>query len=92
MDRAKRIRSERLRECQYREEYARSLEGKKVEGDGDDNFEHMWEQVKRAMVESAIEMSGSVRIGVGNPKCMMERCSKGCDYEKGGCLERGIGS
>ena len=29
-----------------------SLEGKEVEWDGDDNVEHMWEQVKLAMVRS----------------------------------------
>ena len=34
-----------------REGYSRSLEGKRVEGDGDNNVKHMWEQVKRAMVE-----------------------------------------
>ena len=42
-----------MREHQYRERYAMSLEGKGVEWDGDDNVEHMWEQIKRAMVESA---------------------------------------
>ena len=47
---ARRIRSEKLREHQYREGYARSLEGKEVEWDGGNNIEHMWEQVKRAMV------------------------------------------
>ena len=35
--RARRIRSEKLREHQYREGYARSLEGKGVQWDGDDN-------------------------------------------------------
>ena len=39
---ARRIRSKKLREDRYREEYARSLEGKRVEGDGDNNFEYMW--------------------------------------------------
>ena len=34
---ARRIRREKLREHQYRERYARSLEGKGVEYDGDDN-------------------------------------------------------
>ena len=44
---ARRIRSEKLREHQYREGYAKSLEGKRVEWDGDDNVDHMWgEQVK----------------------------------------------
>ena len=55
---ATRIRSEKRREQQYREGYPKSLEGK-----GDDNVEHMWEQVKRAMVESSRELCGSVRIG-----------------------------
>ena len=40
---ARRIRSEKLRENQYREGYARSLEGKRVEWDVDNNIEHMWE-------------------------------------------------
>ena len=48
----RRIRSKKLREYQYREGYARSLEGKRVKGDGN-NVPHMWEQVKQAMVESA---------------------------------------
>ena len=52
VDRATRIRSEKLKEHQYREEYARSLERKRVECDGEKkNVEHMWEQVKRAMVQ-----------------------------------------
>ena len=68
MDRARRIRSEKLREHQYREEYARSLEGKKVEWDGENNVEHMWEQVKWTMVESAREVCCSVQVGGGNPK------------------------
>ena len=56
---ARRIRSEG---------YARSLEGKGVEWDGDNNVEHMWEQVKRAMVESARKVCGSVRAGGKIPK------------------------
>ena len=40
---ARMIRSEKLREHQYREGYARSLEGKEVELDGENNGEHMWE-------------------------------------------------
>ena len=51
--RGRRIRSKKLREHQYREGYARSLEGKGIEWDGDDNVEHIWEQVKWAMVECA---------------------------------------
>ena len=60
---AKGIRSEKLREHHYREGYDRSLEGKGVEWEGDNNVEYMWEQVKRAMVESAREVCGSVRVG-----------------------------
>ena len=41
---ARRIRSEKLREHQFSEGYAISLEEKRAEWDGDDNFEHMWEQ------------------------------------------------
>ena len=63
MIRPRRIRSEKLRGHEYREGYARSLEGKRVEWDGDDNVEHLWEQVKRGMVESPREVCGSVRIG-----------------------------
>ena len=65
---ARRIRSEKLRKHQYREGYARSLEGKGVEWDGDDNVKHMWEQVKWAMVERATEVCGSVRVKGKNPK------------------------
>ena len=36
------IRSKKLREDGHREGYARSFEGKRVEGDGD-NVKHMWE-------------------------------------------------
>ena len=62
------IRNEKMREHQYREGYARSLEEKGVEWDGDDNGKHMWEQVKLAMVESAREVCSSVRVGGKNPK------------------------
>ena len=60
---ARMIRSEKLREHQYREVYARSLEGKGVEWDGDNNVENMWKQLKQAMAESAREVCGSVRVG-----------------------------
>ena len=43
-------------------EMRRGEEGR--DGDGD-NVEYMWEQVKRAMTESAIEVCGSVRSGGG---------------------------
>ena len=41
VNRVRRIRSEKLREYQFREEYARPLEGKRVEWDGENNIEHM---------------------------------------------------
>ena len=66
--RARRIRSEKLKKHQYREGYARSLEGKGVEWDGDNNIEHMWEQVKQATVGSAREVCTSVRVRGRNPK------------------------
>ena len=65
---ARRIRSEKLKEHQYREGYARSIEAKGVEWDGDNNVEYMWEEVKWAMVESAREICGSVRFWGKNPK------------------------
>ena len=40
---ATRIRSEKLREHQYSEGYAKPLEKKGVEWDGDTNAEHVWE-------------------------------------------------
>ena len=43
MDGARRILSKKLRGHQYREGYARSLEGNGVEWDGDNNVENMWE-------------------------------------------------
>ena len=65
---------EKLREHHYREGYARTLEGKRVRWDGDNNIEHMWDQVKRRMVESAREVCGSVRVGGKGPKeCVEER-------------------
>ena len=60
---ARRTRSEKLREHQYREGYVISLEGKGVEWDGDNNVDHVWKQVKGAMVESTREVCGSVRVG-----------------------------
>ena len=65
---ARRIRSEKLREHQYREGYARSLEGKEIEWDGDNNVEHIWKQVKWAMVESVREVCGSVKMRGKNLK------------------------
>ena len=40
----------------------------RVEWEGDDNVEHMWEQVKWAMVESAREVCDSVRVGGKEPR------------------------
>ena len=57
-----------MREHQYRERYARSLEEMRIEGDEDDNIKHMWVHVKRAIVESTREVCGSVRVGGGNSK------------------------
>ena len=44
------------------------LRGKRVEWDGENSAELMWEQVKRAMIESAREMCESMQVGGGNPK------------------------
>ena len=60
---ARRIISETLREDRYREEYTRSLKGKRVGRDRDNNVKHMWEEVKWAMVETTREECGSVRVG-----------------------------
>ena len=87
--RASRIRSEKLKEDRYREGYTRSLEGKRVKGDRD-NAKHMWEQVKHAMVESAREVCGLVRVGAKNLKSVWWN-----DEVKGAirrCLEGGVGS
>ena len=35
------------------------------DGDEDDNIKHMWEHVKRAIVESTRDVCGSVRVGGG---------------------------
>ena len=43
VDRDRRIRSEKLSEHQYKEEYARSLEEKKVEWDGENNVKYICE-------------------------------------------------
>ena len=56
-----------MRKDRYREGYVRALEGKRVEGDGD-NVEYIWEQVKRAMVESAREACALLRMEGENPK------------------------
>ena len=68
VDRARRIRTEKLREYQYREGYARFLGGKGVEWDEENNIEWIWGQVKRVIVENAREVCGSVRVGDGSSK------------------------
>ena len=68
VDGARRIIIEKLIDYQYREGYARSTEGKRVKWDEVSNVKHMWEQVKRAMGESAKEVCGSVRGGGGNSR------------------------
>ena len=64
---ARRTRNEKLKVNQCRECYARSLEGKREEWDGKNNVEHMWDQVKWAMIESAREMCGSMKVAGKNP-------------------------
>ena len=44
--RTRRIRSEKLREYQFKEGYAGSLEGEGVEWDGENNVEHIWKLMK----------------------------------------------
>ena len=51
----------------------RALRGRELKWDGGNNVKHMWEQVKRAMVESAKEVYVSVKVGGKNPKCVAER-------------------
>ena len=68
MVRTKRIISEKLREYQYREVYPSSHEGKGAELDEDNNVEHIGEQVKWAMVESASEVCGLLRVRGKNTK------------------------
>ena len=46
MNGASRIRSEKLREYEYRERYAWCLVSKRVKWDEERNVEQMWEQVK----------------------------------------------
>ena len=78
VDRAMRIISEKLREHHYREEYARSLEGKRVKWDGENNVEDMWEQVKRAMekFKRSVRLSESRRWEP--KKCVVEQSGKSC--------------
>ena len=60
---ARRIRSEKLREDQYREGYIRSVEGKKVGGDNNANY--MFGQVKGQWLKVR-EVCGSMRVGDRN--------------------------
>ena len=62
-----RIRSERLSEQSCKEEYSRILVSREVVcGEGD--FERVWKQVKEAVVGSAKEVCGCVKIGNMNVK------------------------
>ena len=72
MNRARRIRNEKLREYQYREEYDRFPEGERVEWDKENNVENFWEQIKPAIIESAREVYESVRVRGENPKSVMQ--------------------
>ena len=65
---ARRITNKKLREHQYREGYAKSLDGKGVEWDGENNVENIWKQVNRTMVESAREVYGPMKVEGKNPK------------------------
>ena len=89
VDEARRSRSEKLRYI-YREGYAKSPEGKRVKWDGENNVEHMWEQVKRAIVESAREVCGSVRVGGRNPKNVRWNNQVKMRLKKRRCLEGGV--
>ena len=64
----RRIRSDKLRSHQYIEGYIRCFESKRVDCYVGGNVEQMWEQVKRAMADSAREMCVSVRVGRKNSK------------------------
>ena len=66
MDGVRIIRSEKLGEHQY----ARPIEKKRVEWDGKNDVEHVWEQVKRAIAESAKELFDSEIMGGKNQKNM----------------------
>ena len=79
MDGVRRIRSKKQRENQYKEGYARSLEGRRGEWDEENNIEYMWEQAIWVMAESAREESGSVKVGGKNPKSVMFAWI-GCDW------------
>ena len=74
VDSARRIRSKKPREQKYRKLYARSLENKRVEWDGEINIKIYGIWHKQAMVDSAREGCGSVKGGGGGePKvCAVE--------------------
>ena len=61
------IRGEKLREHQYMERYAISLESKRIEWDECTNIEIMQGQVKRILVDSARKVCISVRVDGKNP-------------------------
>ena len=54
------------------------MTGKRGKWDGENNFEQLWKQVKRAIVERAREVCSSVRVGGGKPKSVVERSGKSC--------------
>ena len=64
---ARRIINEKLRENRYREGYTRSLE-EREQNEMEIIMYSICGQVKRAMVESARELCGSMRVGVKNTK------------------------
>ena len=63
MNGARWFRNEKLREHQYRELYSRCLKSNKLEWNEDSNVKEIGEQVKQAMVDSARETCGSVKVG-----------------------------
>ena len=55
------------------------LDRKKIEWNRENNVEHMWEQVKRAMVVSTREMCDSMRVGrEGSRSVFLEGSGKSC--------------
>ena len=63
----RRNKSDMLRE-QCKEKYVRALETKIVKWNEASDIEHMWEQVKEVMVDSAREMCVTARMGRNNPR------------------------
>ena len=63
-----------------------TLRIKRIEWDKEGNVEHVWEQVKRVMVETVREVCGSVRK---NPKCVWwnDVIKAAVKKKKAGCKE-----